>query len=74
MTPMKVEDVKEGTDYTFLFEFKNNSSTASTNGARVYIVQRNNSQFWGSTISANLEGPNHNSSIYLAEVDTSNGI
>lgn len=45
--------VKEGADYTFLFEVRNNTSTGTSD---FYIVQTDNCQFWGSGIKKNLEG------------------
>lgn len=50
--------VKEGADYTFLIEVRNNTSTGSCD---FYIVQTDNCQFWGSGIKKNLEGNNDTS-------------
>lgn len=48
--------IKEGTDYTWLIEFRNNHSTGTATQTDFYIVQTTNCQFWGSTIKENIEG------------------
>lgn len=45
-----------GEDYTFLFEFRNNSSSGTSTGTDFYVVQSANNQFWGGAIKKNLEG------------------
>lgn len=54
--PFVNRQIKEGSDYTFLFEFRNNHSTGSATGTDFYIVENNNCQFWGSAIKESIEG------------------
>ena len=51
-------EIKEGTDYTWLIEFRNNQSQidGTASGSDFYLVQTNNCQFWGGTIKENIEG------------------
>ncbi len=66
--------VREGADYTFLFEFRNNTSTGNN---IFYIVQTNNLQFWGGGIKKNLEGGEANStttSLYTHFVPGTAGV
>lgn len=52
------QEIKFATDYTFLIEFRNNSSTGGNSS--FYIAEQSNCQFWGNTIKENIEGTNSN--------------
>ena len=56
----RAEMVRPGSDYTMLFEFRNNNSTGDSADSNVYIVQGTNTQFWGNSIKKILEGVNSN--------------
>lgn len=51
--PIRTEEIKPNTNYTFLMQFRNNNSTGACGGT--YIVQTNNCQFWGNTTVKTLE-------------------
>ena len=55
--PIKCDEVKPGTDYTFLMEFRNNNCVNTNNSScSSYHVQNSNCQFWGNTCKKVLEG------------------
>lgn len=63
-TPKFNREIKEGTDYTWLIEFRNNYSTGTSTGTDFYLVEANNCQFWGGAIKENIEGSGTGSSTY----------
>jgi len=52
---MPMDKVKPNTNYTLLFEIRNNFSTGNENSSIFYVVQQNNKQFWGGNVSKVLE-------------------
>ena len=63
-------DHKEGTDYTWLFEIKDNMSENVTSANHFYIVQMNqnyakNCWFWGGNITKLLEGKRNGAQVNL---------
>ena len=60
-------EIKEGTDYTWLIEFRNNNSSGTASGTDFYLVQTNDCQFWGGTIKENIEGLGSGSSSGLID-------
>ena len=63
-------DLKEGTDYTWLFEIKDNLSENVTSANHFYIVQTNqnyakNCWFWGGNITKLLEGKRNGAQVNL---------
>ena len=49
-------NIQPNSDYTFLFEFRNNHSTGTASGTDFYIVQQKEKQFWGNGAKKGLQG------------------
>ena len=68
--PENIGEIKENTNYTFLFEVRNNKSTGLSSQNHFYIVQTGenytkNIMFWGTTITKLLEGTGNAAVINL---------
>ena len=64
--PIRCESIQPNSDYTFLYEVRNNHSTiGSTTDSNIYVVQNNNSQFWGGNCKKNLEGDRSDTYIVI---------
>ena len=69
--PVGSDSIAPGSLYTFLMEFRNNTSTGAVSGSNIYLTQTANTQFWGMNVDSapaeKIDGVGNAVSVNLIE-------